>query len=178
MEFPFPALTLGCFLHAGSWVFLGVTSSPTLCHLLRDPLTRMPSLYTATTPPAHRIRPIRLYLLIVAYKAPTLLLCYKPPFQFPPPPALNRVLSLDVVTSSRFSNGTQEDFVPEVLNLFAFFHSFLSTLPVLKKSMLFSYSSFRIPGYFAIESHLLSVWLSPDDLLASGGLVILTRQSL
>ena len=68
--------------------------------------------------------------------------------------------------------------MPEVLNFFAFFHSFLSTLPVLKKSMLFSYSSFPIPGYFAIESHLLSVWLSPDDLLASGGLVILTRQSL
>ena len=82
-------------------------------------------------------------VLILSYKSPSFsLVCYQSLLlPLPHPPQLSHVappqaslprplLPVSLVIRSGFSNGTQEVFVPEVLNFFTFFCSFLSNLSV------------------------------------------------
>ena len=76
---------------------------------------------------------------------PTLLLTPLQSLPNPPPlPVFPRtLLSIPLLSRSGFSNGTQEVFMPEMLNCFTFFRSFLSILFVFRNltSTLHSLSS-------------------------------------
>ena len=67
--------------------------------------------------------------------------------------------------------------MPEELNFFTFFCSFLSILFASRNP----FSFYRMPGYSALQSDRTQFRfgsLSPDDMHAGGGFVIFVRQLL
>ena len=109
---------------------------------------------------------------------------YQPSYASPPSstPGLapSFLLSLPILTRSGLPNGTQEVFLPVVLNFFTFFCSFPSIL-LCQEIQTNSSQSFRIPGYSAMPpdcTHSRFGTPSPDDSCSRGSVMIFVTKGL